>query len=238
MLVTAYASPLNFRESFFHDFLLQVQCKGRALLLTVQKRKIYVIFLSLVFPSLVFGILLGTSELIELIHTCYDKTSYLHDQAIHPNLIKVYPCMCADAILMSNCLKDRTLIYWTTAKHSHSNPECQHLNDFYSNLNSPEQSSAFCKDSMRSLVAFYNNGALPCDCHSAGATSPTCSPLGGQCACRPNVIGRQCSQCRTGYYGFPFCKCKYVLALPQLLAWPPAESSEFAAGVLQPEFSL
>uniref|UniRef100_A0A8C5TBM3 Laminin subunit alpha 3 n=1 Tax=Malurus cyaneus samueli TaxID=2593467 RepID=A0A8C5TBM3_9PASS len=67
-------------------------------------------------------------------------------------------------------------------------------------------SSAFCKDSARSLVAFYNNGALPCGCHSLGATSPTCSPLGGQCVCRPNVIGRQCSRCQTGYYGFPFCK--------------------------------
>uniref|UniRef100_A0A8C0ZFD6 Laminin subunit alpha 3 n=1 Tax=Cyanistes caeruleus TaxID=156563 RepID=A0A8C0ZFD6_CYACU len=76
-------------------------------------------------------------------------------------------------------------------------------NSFYID---PERSSAFCKDSVRSLVAFYNNGALPCACHSAGARSPTCSPLGGQCICRPNVIGRQCSRCQTGYYGFPFCK--------------------------------
>ncbi|XP_075350602.1 laminin subunit alpha-3 [Mycteria americana] len=76
-------------------------------------------------------------------------------------------------------------------------------NSFYID---PEGSSAFCKDSVRSLVAFYNNGALPCNCHSAGATSPTCSPLGGQCICRPHVIGRQCSRCQTGYYGFPFCK--------------------------------
>ncbi|KFO61539.1 Laminin subunit alpha-3, partial [Corvus brachyrhynchos] len=76
-------------------------------------------------------------------------------------------------------------------------------NSFYLD---PERSSAFCEDSVRSLVAFYNNGALPCDCHSAGATSPTCSPLGGQCVCRPNVIGRRCSRCQTGYYGFPFCK--------------------------------
>ncbi|KFP91421.1 Laminin subunit alpha-3, partial [Apaloderma vittatum] len=76
-------------------------------------------------------------------------------------------------------------------------------NNFYID---PQESSAFCKDSVRSLVAFYNNGALPCDCHSAGAVSPTCSPLGGQCVCRPNVIGRQCSRCQTGYYGFPFCK--------------------------------
>ncbi|XP_064298928.1 laminin subunit alpha-3 [Phalacrocorax carbo] len=76
-------------------------------------------------------------------------------------------------------------------------------NSFYID---PEGSSAFCKDSVRSLVAFYNNGALPCNCHIAGATSPTCSPLGGQCICRPHVIGRQCSRCQTGYYGFPFCK--------------------------------
>uniref|UniRef100_A0A8D0L0C7 Laminin subunit alpha 3 n=1 Tax=Strix occidentalis caurina TaxID=311401 RepID=A0A8D0L0C7_STROC len=76
-------------------------------------------------------------------------------------------------------------------------------NSFYID---PEGSSAFCKDSVRSLVAFYNNGALPCNCHSAGAMSPTCSPLGGQCICRPNVIGRQCSRCQTGYYGFPYCK--------------------------------
>ncbi|NXT80726.1 LAMA3 protein, partial [Zapornia atra] len=76
-------------------------------------------------------------------------------------------------------------------------------NSFYID---PEGSSAFCKDSVRSLVAFYNNGALPCNCHGAGAMSPTCSPLGGQCICRPNVIGRQCSRCQTGYYGFPFCK--------------------------------
>ncbi|KFQ61756.1 Laminin subunit alpha-3, partial [Pelecanus crispus] len=76
-------------------------------------------------------------------------------------------------------------------------------NSFYID---PEESSALCKDSARSLVAFFNNGALPCNCHSAGATSPTCSPLGGQCICRPHVIGRQCSRCQTGYYGFPFCK--------------------------------
>ncbi|KAM9386689.1 laminin subunit alpha-3 [Phaethornis superciliosus] len=76
-------------------------------------------------------------------------------------------------------------------------------NSFYIDLG---RSSSFCKDSVRSLVASYNDGALPCDCHSAGATSPTCSPLGGQCACRPHVVGRQCSRCQTGYYGFPFCR--------------------------------
>uniref|UniRef100_A0A452J3G1 Laminin subunit alpha 3 n=1 Tax=Gopherus agassizii TaxID=38772 RepID=A0A452J3G1_9SAUR len=76
-------------------------------------------------------------------------------------------------------------------------------NSFYID---PVTSSAFCKDSVRSLVAFYNDGALPCNCHKAGATSSACNPLGGQCSCKPNVIGRRCSRCQTGFYGFPFCK--------------------------------
>ncbi|KAG9478961.1 hypothetical protein GDO78_012566 [Eleutherodactylus coqui] len=80
-------------------------------------------------------------------------------------------------------------------------------NSFYIDpISSPE----FCKDSARTLVAYYNNGALPCRCHSEGSTSPVCHPFGGQCTCRPNVIGRTCSRCATGYYGFPYCrrKCK------------------------------
>uniref|UniRef100_F7CRB3 Laminin subunit alpha-3 n=1 Tax=Monodelphis domestica TaxID=13616 RepID=F7CRB3_MONDO len=76
-------------------------------------------------------------------------------------------------------------------------------NSFYID---PLTSSGFCKDSAHSLVAFYNNGALPCDCHVMGAINPTCHPEGGQCQCRTNVIGRQCTRCQTGYYGFPFCK--------------------------------
>ncbi|XP_046883214.1 laminin subunit alpha-3-like isoform X2 [Hypomesus transpacificus] len=70
----------------------------------------------------------------------------------------------------------------------------------------PRTSSRFCQDSARSLVAAFNNGALPCSCDQAGATGPTCEPLGGQCHCRPHVIGRQCTKCATGYYGFPYCR--------------------------------
>nr|XP_021501092.1 laminin subunit alpha-3 isoform X2 [Meriones unguiculatus] len=70
----------------------------------------------------------------------------------------------------------------------------------------PQAASEFCKNSARSLVAFYHNGALPCECHPAGAASRHCSPEGGQCLCRPNVIGRQCTRCATGYYGFPRCQ--------------------------------
>ncbi|XP_060731068.1 laminin subunit alpha-3 isoform X2 [Tachysurus vachellii] len=66
--------------------------------------------------------------------------------------------------------------------------------------------SEFCKSSARSLVAHYLDGALPCYCDKAGATSHTCEPIGGQCHCRPHVIGRKCSRCATGFYGFPYCR--------------------------------
>ncbi|XP_047293459.1 laminin subunit alpha-3 isoform X5 [Homo sapiens] len=76
-------------------------------------------------------------------------------------------------------------------------------NSFYLD---PQTASRFCKNSARSLVAFYHKGALPCECHPTGATGPHCSPEGGQCPCQPNVIGRQCTRCATGHYGFPRCK--------------------------------
>lgn len=71
---------------------------------------------------------------------------------------------------------------------------------------SPSSSSAFCRNAAASLSLFYNNGAQPCGCHEAGATGPTCEPFGGQCPCRAHVIGRDCSRCATGYWGFPHCR--------------------------------
>ncbi|XP_075877558.1 laminin subunit alpha-3-like isoform X2 [Nelusetta ayraudi] len=67
-------------------------------------------------------------------------------------------------------------------------------------------SSQYCRDSARSLVAAYNDGALPCNCDASGSTGDACDPVGGQCPCREHVIGRQCTKCSTGYYGFPHCR--------------------------------
>ncbi|CAG6021972.1 unnamed protein product [Menidia menidia] len=76
-------------------------------------------------------------------------------------------------------------------------------NSFYIN---PSSAPPFCLASAVSLSAFFNNGALPCGCHEAGAQSDTCQQFGGQCQCRPNVIGRDCSMCATGFWGFPNCR--------------------------------
>ncbi|XP_029970340.1 laminin subunit alpha-3-like isoform X2 [Salarias fasciatus] len=70
----------------------------------------------------------------------------------------------------------------------------------------PSGSSQFCRESARSLVAAYNDGALPCDCDPSGSTRTLCDPDGGQCPCRQHVIGRRCTKCATGYYGFPYCR--------------------------------
>ncbi|XP_032815544.2 laminin subunit alpha-5 [Petromyzon marinus] len=70
----------------------------------------------------------------------------------------------------------------------------------------PAASPPFCRDASASLSAFHNGGARPCECHGAGSLGPDCEPLGGQCRCRANVIGRQCTRCATGHYGFPHCR--------------------------------
>ncbi|XP_073347774.1 laminin subunit alpha-3-like [Pagrus major] len=70
----------------------------------------------------------------------------------------------------------------------------------------PRTSSQFCRDSARSLAAAHNDGALPCNCDRSGSTGTACDPVGGQCPCRQHVIGRQCTKCATGYYGFPYCR--------------------------------
>lgn len=67
-----------------------------------------------------------------------------------------------------------------------------------------------CKDSAFSLTTSFNDGALACNCNLRGSYDNDCQEFGGQCSCRPNVIGRTCSRCKTGYYGFPNCRRKYM----------------------------
>ena len=59
---------------------------------------------------------------------------------------------------------------------------------------------------MFSLTTDYNNGALECQCDSQGSESFECHAFGGQCPCKPHVIGRQCNRCQTGFFGFPDCR--------------------------------
>lgn len=75
-------------------------------------------------------------------------------------------------------------------------------NNFQVDRNSPD----FCRQAIFTLTTEYNSGALPCQCDFQGSLSFECDPFGGQCPCKSGVIGRQCSRCQTGYFGFPDCQ--------------------------------
>ena len=64
----------------------------------------------------------------------------------------------------------------------------------------------FCRDAVFSITAEYNDGALPCQCDVVGSLDFECMQFGGQCNCKPDIIGRRCERCRTGYYNFPNCE--------------------------------
>ncbi len=51
-------------------------------------------------------------------------------------------------------------------------------------------------------------GCKSCDCHVTGSTSSSCHHGNGQCSCRPNVIGRRCDRCASGYAGLDASGCK------------------------------
>uniref|UniRef100_A0A0K0F7N6 Laminin subunit alpha-5 (inferred by orthology to a human protein) n=1 Tax=Strongyloides venezuelensis TaxID=75913 RepID=A0A0K0F7N6_STRVS len=74
--------------------------------------------------------------------------------------------------------------------------------------NDPESVNEFCKEKIFSLAIDFNGQAQPCSCSASGSLSFNCQEYGGQCSCKPNVIGRKCDRCAPGYYSFPSCiKC-------------------------------
>jgi laminin alpha 3/5 len=56
------------------------------------------------------------------------------------------------------------------------------------------------------VASGFNDGALECNCDMTGSVGYDCAKIGGQCPCKPNVIGRQCTKCKPGFFGYPDCK--------------------------------
>ena len=51
------------------------------------------------------------------------------------------------------------------------------------------------------------------DCHvsgSSGSKSTVCDKSTGKCDCNDNVVGDKCTQCESGYWGFPSCQGGYL----------------------------
>ncbi|KAL3115244.1 hypothetical protein niasHT_010874 [Heterodera trifolii] len=69
--------------------------------------------------------------------------------------------------------------------------------------NRPSNTSNYCRQKIFSLTTDFNAAALACDCNTQGSLDFACAEYGGQCKCKPNVIGRKCDRCAAGYYNFP-----------------------------------
>ncbi|XP_056896731.1 laminin subunit beta-2 isoform X1 [Takifugu flavidus] len=64
-----------------------------------------------------------------------------------------------------------------------------------------------CSKLICSISSIIHGGALPCHCNPQGSLSSECSKVGGQCHCKPYVIGQHCDQCAPGSYGFGVNGC-------------------------------
>ncbi|CAF1033067.1 unnamed protein product [Didymodactylos carnosus] len=84
--------------------------------------------------------------------------------------------------------------------------QCLSKNNYDIKFDSNSNSNTFCRQALVSLSATFNERALPCLCDPIGSKNFTCDQYGGQCSCKSNIIGRRCSLCATGYWGFPDCR--------------------------------
>lgn len=66
-----------------------------------------------------------------------------------------------------------------------------------------------CRAITFSTTAEWFNGTLACNCDLTGAVNPmTCDSYGGQCVCKPGVMGRRCNECKPGFFNFTQNGCQ------------------------------
>lgn len=78
---------------------------------------------------------------------------------------------------------------------------------YYVTANKADTAPEVCKKLQFSISSTIHNGALSCNCDPVGTMSNgssvlTCQAAGGQCPCKPGVIGQRCDRCAPGHFGY------------------------------------